>query len=66
MKIVAFIPYWFSYNDINEVKKLGGRYFINYTFEDSDIKRRIYKIITYLNILFDISFSNSNIKYGEK
>lgn len=33
MKIVAFIPYWFGYNDINEVKKLGGRYLINYTLE---------------------------------
>ncbi|MBU0925566.1 hypothetical protein KKG81_11810 [bacterium] len=40
MKIVAFIPYWFGYNNINEVKKLGGRYLINYTLEqlnDCDI-----------------------------
>lgn len=33
MKITAFIPYWLEYHESHEMKKLSGKYLINYTVE---------------------------------
>ena len=50
MKVVAFIPYWFGYKNnskVNNMKKLSGRYLINYSLDQIKDSELIDEIVIY-------------------
>ena len=68
MKIVAFIPYWLEY-EVNEqgyhknLKKLGGKYLINYSIELLNSIPEIENTIVYCSDNKINNYINKNLEY---
>lgn len=68
MKIVGLVPFWLGNNDIRDIKKLAGRYLIEYTIELLNSSSLIDETIIYSsdNKIFDYISDDISVKHVKR
>lgn len=70
MKIVGFIPYWLKYHNIHshvdsgEMKKIGGRYIINYSIELMNNSKYINDTIVFSSSPDVLEYVDNDLQYS--